>query len=67
MQFQHLIDKSKKTNEILYKSANHQTSRDCESSTESPNNVFGYGTINALKAFELAQALYGSKVELAIE
>jgi len=40
---------------------------DCESTTETPNNVYGYGTINALKAFDMAHALYGNKVELAIE
>jgi len=53
--------KIRETNEILYKTANHQTSRDCESTTDSPNNVFGYGTINALKAFEMANQLYGNK------
>jgi len=53
--------KIKETNEILFKSANHQKSRDCESTTDSPNNVFGYGTINAFKAYELAQELNGKK------
>jgi len=51
----------KKTNQILYETANHQQSQDCESRTPSPNNVYGYGTINALKAFERAQELYGKK------
>jgi len=53
--------KIKETNEILFKSSNHQKSRDCESTTDSPNNVFAYGTINALKAYEMAQELYGNK------
>jgi len=52
--------KIKETNEILYKTANHQKTRDCESTTDSPNNVYGYGTINAQKAYEMAQQLYGN-------
>jgi len=52
--------KIKETNEILYQSALHQTSTDCESRQGSPNNVYGYGTINIAKAFEMAHKLYGN-------
>jgi len=50
-----------KTNEVLYKSALHQTSTDCQSTKPSPNNVYGWGTINAEKALTLAIELYGQK------
>jgi subtilisin family serine protease len=50
-----------KTNEILYKSALHQVSRECESSKPTPNNVYGHGTISAKRAFEIAEELYGKK------
>jgi serine protease AprX len=46
-----------KTLEILFKTALKQTSTDCRSSG-SPNNLFGHGTINILKAVEEAQKLY---------
>jgi subtilisin family serine protease len=51
----------KRTNEVLYQTANHQRTRDCESPKDTPNNVYGYGTINVLKAYELATKLYGNK------
>jgi len=47
-----------KTNAILYETAFHQNSTDCESKTPSPNNVYGWGTINALKAYERARQLF---------
>jgi len=52
--------KIKETNQILYETALHQTSTECESRQPTPNNVYGYGTINALKAFERAHELYGN-------
>jgi len=48
------------TNRVLYLSAKHQTSTLC-SSNGSPNNVFGYGTMDILKAVEIGQKLYGNK------
>jgi subtilisin family serine protease len=49
-----------KTIEVLSKSALHQPSNEC-SSSGSPNNVFGHGTVNVEKAVELAKAMYGRK------
>jgi len=49
------------TNKILFASALKQTSTDCESKTPTPNNVYGHGTISAMKAFELAQAKFGKQ------
>jgi subtilisin family serine protease len=49
------------TNKILFASALHQTSTECESRQPTPNNVYGHGTISALKAFELAEAKFGRK------
>jgi len=48
------------TNKILYQTAKHQNSTECES-RGSPNNVYGYGTINAYKAYQLALSLFGDK------
>lgn len=45
-----------RTLEILKKTARHQTSNLCGSSG-SPNNVFGYGTIDIYKAYELASKM----------
>jgi len=42
-----------KTLEFFAKSSKHQTSNDC-SSNGSPNNVYGYGTIDILKAVQMA-------------
>jgi len=49
-----------KTNEVLYESALKQESTDCES-RGTPNNVYGHGTINAFRAYEIAHKLYGNK------
>jgi len=46
-----------KTREIFEKSAEHQTSNLCNSPQPTPNNVYGYGTINVIKAYELAKSL----------
>jgi len=45
-----------KTLEILYKTALGQRSNDCTSSG-SPNNLFGYGTIDIMKAVQTARKL----------
>jgi subtilisin family serine protease len=50
-----------KTNKILYQTAAHQESTECESKQPTPNNVYGHGTINAWKAYKKAKALYGDK------
>eukprot|EP01080_Neovahlkampfia_damariscottae_P007327 gene7327-11646_t len=47
----------KLTKEILEKTALHQQSRDCSSSQNSPNNVYGFGSINVLKAYEIGQKI----------
>jgi len=44
------------TTEILQKSALHQTSNEC-GSNGTPNNVFGYGTVDIEKAFQEAEKL----------
>jgi len=59
--FPQLDRKLKETNEILYKSAIHTKSRECESRQDTPNNVYGHGTIQAEKAFEIAMEMYGNK------
>jgi len=43
-----------KTNDILFKTAAKQTSNECNSNG-TPNNVFGYGTVNIESAFLEAQ------------
>jgi len=53
--------KIKETNAILYQSSKHQKTRDCESRADTPNNVYGYGTIDLAKAFALATEIYGNK------
>jgi subtilisin family serine protease len=50
-----------KTNQILYETALHQTSSECESRQPTPNNVYGHGTVNAEKAIQRAIELYGTK------
>jgi len=50
-----------KTNAILYQSTLQQQSRDCESRQAVPNNVYGWGTIQAKKAFEIAEQMYGKR------
>jgi len=49
-----------KTEEIFRNTSLRQPSNLCQSNG-SPNNVFGYGTINVLNAVQLAQKLYGNK------
>jgi len=44
-----------KTTEILEKTALHQPSTECNSTQQSPNNVYGYGTVDILKAYEEAK------------
>jgi hypothetical protein len=48
------------TQKILEESADHKPSNECQSNG-SPNNVYGYGNINLLKAVELAMAYKKSK------
>jgi len=59
--FWHAVPKlSRKLNEtmgILYKSAKHQESTLCNSTLKSPNNLFGWGTIQIDKAVVLAKDL----------
>jgi len=45
-----------KTMEIFERTAKHQTSTDC-GSTGFPNNVYGYGSIDVLKAYQSAKEL----------
>jgi len=47
-----LVRKIDDTRKLFYETAKHQQSRDCNSNATSPNNVYGYGTIDILKAFE---------------
>ena len=47
----------KLTWEILEKTALHQESTWCKSESKSPNNAYGFGSINVLKAFEYAKEL----------
>lgn len=49
----------KETQEILQKTAKHQESLACESKQKTPNNLFGYGSINIEAAVQLAQEKYG--------
>lgn len=49
------------TNKIIFAAALHQTSTECESKQPTPNNVYGHGTIMALKAFELAEQKFGKR------
>jgi len=46
-----------KTLEIFEKTAKHQTSTQCDTNGGSPNNVYGYGTIDVHKAYLLAKEL----------
>jgi len=48
-----------RTMEIVYATAKHQASNECNSNG-SPNNVYGYGTIDVEKAVTLAKQLYGN-------
>jgi subtilisin family serine protease len=48
----------KLTKTLLQKSALNQESKLCSSSQKSPNNVFGYGSINVLKAYEMGKELF---------
>jgi subtilisin family serine protease len=54
-----LSRKIDETIEILKKTSKRQTSTLC-TTTGSPNNVFGYGTINIFAAYELAKSIYGT-------
>jgi len=51
----HLVREVDKTQEIIQLTAHHQESTDCGSSTKSPNNVYGYGTIDVAKAYEFGK------------
>lgn len=42
------------TIKILQTTARHQESLDCKSPQKSPNNVYGYGTVDVLAAYEYA-------------
>jgi subtilisin family serine protease len=52
-----LIGKIELTKKILEETAYHQTSDECEKPAVSPNNVYGYGTIDLEKAYEKALLL----------
>jgi len=43
------------TNKVLFEASNHQRTRDCNSPTDSPNHVYGYGTINVEAAISIAK------------
>jgi subtilisin family serine protease len=43
------------TMSILYRSARHQATDECGTEKKSPNNVYGYGTVNILAAYKLAK------------
>jgi len=47
----------KKTNKVLSAASNHQKTRDCNSPSDSPNHVYGYGTIDVMKAIEIAKTI----------
>jgi len=47
-----------RTEEVFRRSSLQQRAIECQSSG-SPNNVFGHGTINVLRAVEIAEKLYG--------
>eukprot|EP01080_Neovahlkampfia_damariscottae_P002266 gene2266-2440_t len=49
--------KIKLTWKILEKTALHQESIWCKSESKTPNNVYGYGTVNVLKALEYGRQL----------
>lgn len=55
--FPRLSRKIDETIEIFKKSSKGQTVTNQCLSSGSPNNVFGAGTINVLKAFEVAQSM----------
>jgi len=42
--------------DIFQRTAAHQPSSDCSSPQQSPNNVFGYGSINFAEAIRLARS-----------
>lgn len=42
---------------ILYQSAKHQETKECGKEKKSPNNVYGYGTVNIFEAFKVAKKL----------
>eukprot|EP01080_Neovahlkampfia_damariscottae_P002192 gene2192-2056_t len=50
----------KLTNKVLNESSKKQTSNSCEPSG-SPNGVFGYGTVNYLKAIQMGQEMFKKK------
>jgi hypothetical protein len=52
-----LVRDIKKTNEVLYKSSKHQESSTCLP-RGTPNGLYGYGTVNYLKAVQIAKELY---------
>jgi subtilisin family serine protease len=52
-----LARKIPETLEIIYKTAKHQTSTECDSKGQSPNYTFGYGTIDVYAAYNLAKQM----------
>lgn len=46
------------TIKLLQKVSLKQESTDCKSPNKTPNYVYGYGTVDALKAYQLALELY---------
>lgn len=56
-----LVRKMKEVQDILQKTAKHQESTDCQSRQKSPNNVYGYGSIDIEAAINYAIQKYGTK------
>lgn len=52
-----LSRKIPETLEIIYKTAKHQPSKDCNSPQETPNYTFGYGTIDVYAAYNMARKM----------
>jgi len=52
-----LVRQIQKTREILEKSAKKQTTTECNGNGQTPNNVFGHGTIDVEKASTMAKSL----------
>lgn len=55
--FPKLQRRIKETLEILYLSAKHQETAECGKEKKSPNNVYGYGTVNIYEAYKVAKKL----------
>lgn len=52
-----LVRKIQESRKIVRESSKKQTATECNSGGRSPNNVFGSGTVDALKAHEMATEL----------